>query len=179
MRKHKYALTVLFTLVAVGGCQTDGPPTPKAPLVRDHRSKANEAMIRTLNDRAARNAALSEHTVYPYHFDKYSAQLNSLGRHHLKVLAEGLRNGLDTLHLPRGEADDALYQQRRNTLRQRLAALDLDAQAVTLRDAMPAGEGTESQQALRALQKQRQASERSDYDTNGMDSGTTTEGVIQ
>jgi hypothetical protein len=102
-----------------------------------------------------RNAILAQHTLYDYHFQANSAQLNDLGQRDVAVLAEAYLDSPGPLNVQRGRAGADLYRSRVETVTEALRAQGVDTSRVNIREGLPGGEGLGSEDAVTAIQRSR------------------------
>jgi hypothetical protein len=138
---------------AAGGCQSTNPPGPHP----QQHAAINAATIEALNRSAVDEAIISQHTLYPYHFVRHSAELNELGRRDLHVLLAHYRafaapHGMpQPLNVRRGDTPSALYEARLATIVRNLADAGLSRDAIEIADGMPGGDGASTDRVITIL----------------------------
>ena len=144
------------SLVGVGlalmaiGCNSpsqSSPSTSSGPPERE----VNMAEAKWLNDTAIQNAIIAQHTLYPYHFVSYGANLNELGEHDFCVLIDHYKRHPGPLNLRRGDASPELHEARLQFISDRLAKAGVNIGPIE--DGHPGGEGMLSEYVLRVLEK--------------------------
>ena len=91
-------------------------------------------MVRNPFEEQARNGVMVRRTIDPSRFDVGSAQLNSLGRRDVAILAERFTGNPGTLTILRGDAGDALYTARVAMVRSALVSHGVDGSRMQLTD---------------------------------------------
>ena len=135
------------------------------------KSLINAELINALNDTAMRNAIISQHSIYPYHFVNNSDKLNELGVRDLAVLADHFKENPGRLNVCRDNTPEALYQDRANFILNQLKEAGIGIDRITVSDGMPGGQGMPSEKVLDIMEKEYQPTQK----TTGM-SGTTISG---
>jgi hypothetical protein len=134
-------------------------------------------MLISLRDEAIRNALITQHTLYPYHFEQGGAELTDLGRQDLAVLVEHAQRQSGRLNVKQGGISEELYAARLDAVKRALTAGGLDSGRITLVDALPGGDGMPSTTVNQLIQGRNSPSEPLYYsDTGAASSGTTISG---
>ena len=134
------------TIAGAAGCTL-----PERPQMDSPASALNVRIVRALNDAAIKNAVITQHTLYPYHFILNSAQLNELGAKDLGVLIGHYTNNRGTLNVRQGNVPPALYKARVATVVDAMTEAGVDTQHVTIADGMPGGDGMASDRVVAIL----------------------------
>lgn len=130
--------------MAGGGCQTfDAQQSDRAPQ--------NAWMVASISDTAINRAIVSQHTLYPYHFEANAAALNELGHHDLDTLAEHFRDYPGQINIRQGDIDTALYDARVTKVVTALQMAGVLTDRVKIADELPGGTGMGSEQVLVVL----------------------------
>jgi len=116
------------------------------------KSLINAELINALNDSAMRNAIISQHTIFPYHFVENSDKLNELGGHDLSVLAGHFKDNPGPLNVRRNNTTEELYQARVNFVLNRLKQAGVET-SITVSDGMPGGDGMPSEEVLKIMER--------------------------
>jgi len=157
-------------MIMVGGllgCDSTHPVPPA------EQSQVNSQMLVALRDEAIRNAILTQHTLFPYHFETNSAELNELGRQDLTVLAEYAQRHSGKLTVKQGNAPDELYRERLQAVMRMLADSGVKTDRVTLVDGTPGGEGMPAGTVRQIIEGRNSPSDPVYYDdTGGSSSGS-------
>jgi hypothetical protein len=154
VRSHHFAcLCLCGAAMLIVGCRGGG-----VQRVDDQRAPFNRWTIDTLNDESISNAIVAQHTLYPYHFDNGSAQLNSLGERDVKVLAAHYVRSPGELNIRRGGADTALYEARVQSVTKLLTKFDVPAASIKVADKLPGGDGVSSERAVTILKRSYESS---------------------
>ena len=132
-------------MLALAGCETAPPAEPAYDPALDAH------MVEAYFSRQMRNAILAQHTIYPYHFDVYSASLNELGERDLDLLARHLKENPGPLGVRQGDASDEVYQARVDTVRGFLMDTGVPADRIAIADALPGGDGAVSDRVIEVL----------------------------
>lgn len=140
------AQLVRSTLVAasIAACAAGCGSRKDAPVGLSHTGRANEVMVRTVFDQAATNAAITERTVYPYHFRPNGASLNELGEDQLAMLAEAHRATPGELSVAVGDASPELHRARVETVVRQLEQEGVFVDKVTIGTKPQGGTGMTS-----------------------------------
>jgi hypothetical protein len=152
-------VNLLTACVVLCGCEEGPKPKPI------DKSAVNAELINTFNDVSMRNAIISQHTLYPYHFVQNADQLNELGKRDLSILAGHFKDYPGQLNVRREGASDELYKARVSYVADELAKSGVGADRVSISDGMPGGSGMASEQVVNILESDEKArsSERSRY----------------
>ena len=98
-----------------------------------------------------------QHTLYPYHFETGSAELNDLGARDLRVLAEHFKDHPGELNVRRGDASQSLYESRVAKVQARLAQAGVKGGKVAIKDGAPGGQGMPSERLIVILKEKMSA----------------------
>lgn len=157
---------ILLTLAAAAGlaaCNMNDR-RPGYALTGAEESAGNRWMADHVRDAAVAGAILRQHTLYPYHFQDNTDQLNALGQRDLNVLVTHYRNAPGPINVRRGETPEALYDARVNAVRKHLTDAGLDTNRIALADADPGGSGMASERVVRILSAEAAAGEQAAAD---------------
>ncbi len=136
---------ITITLAAVlGACNSRQWPEPS-------RTTMNSWSVNEYHRDSIEAAIVSQHTLYPYHFVRNSAELNELGERDLNVLARHYSDHPGRLNLRRADTVADLYDARLETVRARLADRGVDLDRVRIADHAPGGDGMSSDRVLLIL----------------------------
>lgn len=117
----------------------------------------NSKLVNTYNDIAIQNAIISEHTLFPYHFTRNSAELNELGEQDLAVLAAHFANNGGHLNIRQLGAPADLYKARIQVVRAQLKDAGIDMERISISDGMPGGPGMASERVSGILEQESQS----------------------
>ncbi len=146
--KLRIVIETVICCVLIGGCAgTVGEEGLDKRLL-------DEELANTLNDTAIRNAILSQHTLFPYHFINNSNRLNELGEFDLNVLANHFLKNPGQLNIRRDDAPEELYQARVSFVLERLEDAGVESEKITFSDGMPGGSGMPSEKILTILERE-------------------------
>ena len=145
----KIMIMVLCCISSIS-CQEAAKQEPDKTLM-------NIELISSYNDIALQNAIVSQHTMFPYHFVKNSAQLNELGKRDLDVLAGHFMKYPGDLNIRRHDTPAELYVARVNAVVERVQQAGVEIERINVADAMPGGSGMTSERILIILEKAYQA----------------------
>ncbi|MBA7588160.1 hypothetical protein ES708_30210 [subsurface metagenome] len=120
------------------------------------KSLINAELVNALNDTAMRNAIISQHTVFPYHFLKNSDKLNELGERDLAVLAGHFKDNPGQLNVCRNNTTENLYQARVDFVLNRLQETGVAVDRISVSDGMPGGPGMPSERVLSIMESKDQ-----------------------
>jgi len=115
-------------------------------------------LVNSYNDIALQNAIISQHTLFPYHFVKNSAELNELGRRDFGVLVKHFTKNPGSLNIRRGDSPIDLYQARINLVLDGLKQAGIDTGQIHISDGMPGGSGMPSERVITILEESEEAS---------------------
>ncbi len=102
-------------------------------------------LVNTVNNLQVENAIITQHTLYPYHFETDGAGLNDLGQRDLMVLAKHFKEQPGVLNVRKGETGAELYTARVAQVQSRLKEAGVDVSRMTISDGMPGGPGMPSE----------------------------------
>ena len=121
------------------------------PPFTDERTAHNRWMVQAYGEASVRKGIIRQRTLFPHHFVSDAATLNELGDRDVSVLAAHLKQSGGTINVHRGEADEALYEQRLETVQQAFVAAGVGADQVAIVDDFPGGEGLPSDRVVEIL----------------------------
>lgn len=152
MKYQKTMLVLgLICCVILVGCQVE----PTEPTV--DTSEVNRKIVDTYSDLAIQNAIISQHTLYPYHFVKNSAQLNGLGQRDISVLIQHFQDNPGQINVQQSGVDSVLYQSRTQIVYEKLLAGGIPDGKIRIASGMPGGEGISSNAVIEILEKAKTA----------------------
>ena len=111
----------------------------------------NTKLVTSLNDIALENAIITQHTLFPYHFVKDSAELNELGQHDLAILARHFKEHSGHLNIRQNNIPADLYEARINFVTDKLTKAGIKTEQISISDGMPGGSGMASERILTIL----------------------------
>ena len=115
-----------------------------APEVERERP-INAYLVKSVQRTAADNAIIDQHTLFPYHFVKESAELTASGRADLALLASHFRRFPGALNVRRNGAEQALHEARVKTVTDYLATNFVEMEKMRISDGLPGGDGMDSE----------------------------------
>lgn len=116
------------------------------------KSLINAELVNALNDTSMRNAIISQHTIFPYHFAENSDKLNELGEHDLSVLAGYFKDNPGPLNVRRNNTTEDIYQARVKFVLNQLKQAGVETSRISVSDGMPGGEGMPSEKVLNIME---------------------------
>src|SRR3954451_3352814 len=109
--KNVVKVAALAAALAIVGCshkkQSASKPAKAQKVAKSdkQRMQHNEVtdiqIVDAVRDSGVKAAIISQHTLYPYHFDEGGEMLNSLGERDLAVLAAHLRTHPGQINIPK------------------------------------------------------------------------------
>ena len=144
MKLCKIVIISLFYVLMVG-CEENGQRSSEMRLI-------NTKLVTSINDIALENAIITQHTLFPYHFVKNSAELNELGQHDLAILAKHFMEHAGQLNIRRNNIPADLYEARINLVLDMLKKAGIDKEQISISDGMPGGSGMASERILTILE---------------------------
>ncbi len=111
-------------------------------------------LVRTLNNIGVENAIITQHTLYPYHFEANAGELNELGQRDLSVLARHFAEHPGVLNIHRGDVTEELYQKRIAHVLSGLQAAGVEMSRMSISEGMPGGSGMSSERVVTILQRE-------------------------
>ena len=143
----KRILTLLLVLLTFNcGCN-DEEKTDTAKM----KGSMNRSIIHTLRQMSIDKAVISEHTLYPHHFEYQQAQLNELGKKNLRVMSEYLQNSSGIVNISSQNTDQQLYSQRLQHVKDFLQNADIQTSRIKIDDGFPAGPGMPTTKLIKIL----------------------------
>jgi hypothetical protein len=164
-----------LTMLVGAGCASNHPEVDSQAPSERAEQYTDMAIVDTINDSGIRQAVITQHTLYPYHFVSGGEDLNELGQSDLAALITHYKdeNGGD-LNIRRGDASDALYAARVKRIEGRLQLAGVSLNKIRIADAPAGGDGMSSNDAVRALAASAaQQSYQSSSDQNGAGSSSS------
>src|SRR5262245_26588065 len=111
MKRYQAILGAAVAIAVAGGCSSKPNAKPSDLYIPPEREQNEQILIMSL-DQQSRAGAMASRTIYPHHFVAGGADLNVLGERQLDALATQGSGAPVEIHVPRGDAGDALYEQR-------------------------------------------------------------------
>lgn len=146
-----YAIMTMAILgIMLTGCTESAEQGPDRHII-------NSELINTYSDIAVQNAIISQHTLYPYHFEKNSAELNELGLRDLGVLAAHFGKTPGRLNVRRDSTPADIYQARIKLVLDKLQEAGINVDQMSVADGMPGGPGMLSEKIIMVLQEEYKA----------------------
>jgi hypothetical protein len=146
MKYQKTLMTGLMCVLLLCGCE-EQQVDPNAV----DTSQVNRGIVDTYSDLAIQNAIISQHTLYPYHFVKNSAQMNALGERDLSVLIQHFQENPGQITLYQGNTESLLYQSRAQTVSEKLLQGGIPDEQIRFVSGMPGGDGIASNTVIEIL----------------------------
>ena len=147
----------LTTITAVVFCGALLAGCSQNQNVQKNESKdtyvVNKEIVNSLNNIGIENAIIAQHTLFPYHFVKNSAELNELGQKDLAVLAKHLSRCPGDLNVRKADTPDDIYQARVDIVIDRLKKAGMPADQIRIVDGIPGGDGMVSERVVKILDK--------------------------
>lgn len=110
-------------------------------------------LVNSYNDIALQNAIIAQHTLFPYHFVKNSAEINELGSRDFGVLVKHFTKNPGSLNIQRGDSSVDIYQARINLVLDGLKQAGIDTGQIYISDGMPGGPGMPSEKVITILEE--------------------------
>lgn len=151
-------IPTLLLAVLAAGCQSapkDGRAERTTRPDIDAVEAADIAMASTPFDDQARRGIEVQRAIFEYHFRPHSAELTSLGRKVVLVLADSLERDGGRISVQRGSASKDIYAARIILVRENLRAGGVDIERIVIEDGTPGGAGTTSRNAVRIRSEMR------------------------
>lgn len=147
-------LYIIMTMALLGilliGCSETAERSQNRHII-------NRELINTYNDIAVQNAIISQHTLYPYHFDKNSAELNELGERDLGVLAAHFVKNPGELNVRRNGISADIYKARIEIVLDKLKEAGINVDQMSIANGVPGGPGMLSEKIITVLQEEYKA----------------------
>lgn len=144
---HPLVPLTLLGAVLLGGCER----AYRTREIDDEMPATNVWMVRTLSDESVENAIIAQHTIYPYHFGRDSADLTPIGQRDVRVLGRHFAKHPGELSIRRGDETDDLYQRRTAAVMDALQREGVNPESIRRGGGTPGGEGIETNRALAVL----------------------------
>jgi hypothetical protein len=185
---HVVALAAALSIVGgAEGCahknktKTTKPAKTSAKAAKAKQTKPPEVtdidIVDAVRDSGVKAAIISQHTLFPYHFESEGDMLNALGERDLAVLSAHLRVHPGQINIPRGSMDAKIYDARIAHVNEALHAAGVNAGNVKIVDAMGGTNmNTPSEDVIRDLRNSRtrgmQQQQQQQNGSNGSGSAT-------
>jgi hypothetical protein len=142
----KSALAAVLVAASLGACRSEH---------EQGRLEGTAAMRSGEQIRAAaiERAIVAQRTLYSYHFEIGSPELNELGRRDLGVLARHLTQAGGRIVLARGEADEGLYRTRAERVLAALKEAGVPPERAKLAEGLPGGDGMSGARLVEILER--------------------------
>jgi len=144
---RRITVSTFASLALLAGCQSE-----REIYTTDEQRELRVSMINMLSNIQTDNSVIAQHTIYPWHFESDSAQLNPLGERDLEVLATHFFKYGGQLSVRQAGASEELYGERVNAVRNYLTASGVEAFRIAINDGLPGGPGLESDTAINILE---------------------------
>jgi hypothetical protein len=148
--KLNIIISICLLLFLLAGCSEDMQKTQDTHAL-------NSGLIESYSDISIKNAIISQHTLFPYHFVNNSSQLNELGDNDLIILIEHFMKNPGRLNIRQGEVSDEIYQARINLVLEKMKDAGIDRRKINVSDNMPGGSGMSSENVLVILENDSKA----------------------
>lgn len=142
-------LLIALTTAACAACLAGCPA--------NNTSEADTKIVQLTGAPELRDAIITQHSLFPYHFVKNSDTLNELGRSDLNVLTEHFKDNPGDLNIRRGDASADLYKARVARVLRELEKGGVQVARVKVADGLPGGDGMYSEQVLKVLNPPQEA----------------------
>ena len=149
--KSKLIISIYLPLLLLAGCSED-----MQDETRDNH-ELNSKLIESYSDISIKNAIISQHTLFPYHFVNNSSQLNELGDNDLMILIEHFVKNPGRLNIRQGEVSSEIYQARINLVIEKIKDAGIDKKKINISDDMAGGSGMSSEKVLVILENDSKA----------------------
>jgi hypothetical protein len=145
------SVATALSIAAAGGCAHKHRPDRTQQAQRARQSEVTDIdIVHAVRNSGVKAAILSQHTLFPYHFQTDGEALNELGERDLSVLASHLRAHPGQINIPRDGVEAAIYDARVRHVQDALRARGVDAEKVRIVDAAGVTAGsTPSEDILR------------------------------
>lgn len=144
--KPKMIMMMFLLCILIVGCEENMQTNQNRHLI-------NSQLIYSYNNIAMENAIISQHTLFPYHFVKNSAELNELGQRDLAVLTGHFIKHSGHLNIRQHNIPEDLYEARVNLVHDILQEAGIDVERMSISDSMPGGSNMASERVLVILEK--------------------------
>jgi hypothetical protein len=181
---HVAALAAALSIVGgVGGCAHNKKAKTTKPAKTTAKAKQMKSpevtdidIVDAIRDSGVKAAIISQHTLFPYHFETDGDMLNALGERDLAVLSAHLRVHPGQINIPRGSMDAKMYDARVAHVNEALHAAGVNADNVKIVDAMGGTNMmTPSEDVIRDLRNTRSRGMQQQQQQNGSNgSGSAT-----
>ncbi len=154
IRSASIAAAALTIAATTGGCAHKHRPSKAEQHAREARQSeiTDIQIVNAVRNSGVKAAILSQHTLFPYHFQTDGDMLNELGERDLAVLAFHLRTHAGQINIPRDGVDAAIYDARVRSVRESLRARGVDADKVRIVDVAGVTAGsTPSEEVIREV----------------------------
>ena len=151
-------IPILMLAAVAAGCHSasrDVRNSHDSPASVQAIQEADIAMATTPFDDQARRGVEVQRAIYDYHFRPHSAELTSLGRKVVVVLAGALERDGGWVTVQRGGASPDLYASRIVVVREGLRAGGVGLDRIVIEDGAPGGRGESSRNAVRIRSEMR------------------------
>ena len=148
--KLNIIISICLPFLLLAGCSEDSQKTEDTHAL-------NSGLIKSYSDISIKNAIISQHTLFPYHFVNNSSQLNELGDNDLMILIEHFIKNPGRLNIRQGRVSDKIYQARINLVLEKMKDAGIDKKKFNISDDMPGGSGMSSERVLVILENDSKA----------------------
>jgi hypothetical protein len=141
-------LTISLLLLYTLGCN------PAEDAYSGADGKLDAWLVESFRDIAIEEAIVRQHTIYPYHFENNSDELNELGDRDLEILATHYREHPGKLNVRKGTVSEDLYKMRIDTVVNTLLSSGIEMERVDIGDRLPGGDGMPSEKVVAILRQE-------------------------
>lgn len=131
-------------------CASAPPAQPNSVRVKDDvQREADRMFVQEPFDDQVRQGVIRQKTIFESQFKPDSAELTSIGRRNVRILAKAMADSGGRIAVPRGSATQSLHAARLDAVRVALAEDGITKDRVQVGDGTPGGPGMATAEALR------------------------------
>ena len=137
-------------MLALAACMPTPPAQPNSVHVQDDvQREADRTYVKEPFDDQVRQGVIRQKTIFENQFRPDSAELTTIGRRNVRMLAKSMGETGGRIAVPRGSASGTLYAARLDAVRAALAEDGITKDRVQVGDGTPGGPGMATAEALR------------------------------
>lgn len=144
LRSFTCAAVLLFVVACDSDKAGSSDGRKSTAIQRDQITRIDRWAVESPIRSSVESAVIRQCILFEYHFEEGSSRLTLVGRRDIEILARHYRGEDWVLSVRQGDASHDLYNARIEVVKKRMGPLGVQAEQLTIVDAMPGGAGLAS-----------------------------------